>query len=233
MNNTLHFLHSILLCLIAGSTFTTAFVVPCSRHINFSRNPSATPSHPTKLQVVWDPRNAESDSGYVDFPTGSQRIEIKKEAKKRRARRQMPYISFSDDEANGPWSDETMMAVWKQLTESEMVELKGICRQDLRDVFQTAKWFCEDLEELIAPAGSNAEDEEDGDGDIYLPVALISTKGHTALIYCPTLPVDHPEKFILRTSVGQKNVWKARPKAPRDGSGQIIKDAKPDQGDWS
>lgn len=224
MNCYLNSVYIAVLCLIAGSAVSTAFVVPCTQHTQLSKNTSTRSS---ELQVLWDPRDAEKGSEFVDFPTASQRAEIKKEAKKRRARRQMPYFSFSDEETNGPWSDETMMAVWKQLTENEMIELKGICRESLRDVFQTAKWFCEELEELIAPVGSDEEGEMDEDS-IYLPVALMSTKGHTALIYCPTLPVDHPDKFVLRTSVGQKNVWKARPKAPRDGRGQIIKDAKPE-----
>ena len=42
-----------------------------------------------------------------------------------------------------------------------MIELKGICRDSRRDVFQTAKWFCEELEELIAPVGTDEEGEED------------------------------------------------------------------------
>ena len=236
--NTMQSLLPFLCCWLAASTFTAAFVVPFSQHITFSRESSATPSHLTQLRVLWDPRNLENDSGYVDFPTPSQRAEIKKEAKKRRARRQMPYFSFSNDETDGPWSDETMQAIWKQLTETEMMELKGICRNDLRDVYQTARWFCEELEDLIAPSVSSDADEEDAQKvdesrGIFLPVALISTKGHTALIYCPTLPVDHPDKLVLRTSVGQKNVWKARPKPLRDISGQIIREPKPEETDWS
>lgn len=225
-------LFTILFCWIAESTFTAAFVIPCKQNSKFSINQSAAPSHPTKLQVLWDPRNAENDSGLVEFPTPSQRAEIKKEAKRRQARRAMPYFSLSDEESDGPWSDETVQAIWKQLTETEMMEIKGICREDKRDAFQTGKWFCEELEELIAPSGSDevkeGDREDQKEGGIHLPVALISTKGHTALIYCPTLPLDHPDKFILRTSVGQKNVWKRRPKALRDTSGQIIKEPTPE-----
>jgi hypothetical protein len=232
MKTTAHSLYTILFCWIAGSTFTVAFVIPCIQNSKFSLNQSAAPSHPTKLQVLWDPRNAENDSGLVDFPTPSQRAEIKKEAKRRQARRDMPSFSFSAEESDGPWSDETVQAIWKQLTETEMMELKGICREDRREVFQTGKSFCEELEELIAPSGSDEVEEGDRedqeDGGVHLPVALISTKGHSALIYCPTLPTDHPDKFILRTSVGQKNVWKSRPKPLRDISGQIVKDSMPE-----
>ena len=227
MKITVHTMYIMLLLSIAGITCTTALVIPRIQNKQQSFTKSFAPSHPTKLQVLWDPLNSENDSGYVEFPTPSQRSEIKKEAKRRRARRQMPRISFSDDETNGPWSDETIQAVWEKLTETEMIELKGICRQDIRDVYQTARWFCEEIEDLIAPSSSDEEDD-DGDEGRFLPVALISTKGHTALIYCPTLPLDHPNKFILRTSVGQKNVWKARPKPLRDISGQIIREPKPE-----
>mmetsp|Transcript_11579 Transcript_11579/g.26850 ORF Transcript_11579/g.26850 Transcript_11579/m.26850 type:complete len:227 (+) Transcript_11579:124-804(+) len=226
MLNPLH----ILLCGLAGATVAKAFVIPYEQQRKFSMNGNTAPSTETELRVLWDPREAEKGSEFVEFPTASQRAEIKKEAKRRHARREMPYFSFSDEETDGPWSDETISAIWKQLTETEMMELKGICREDKRDVFQTAKWFCEELEELISPSSSD-EDEKGNEEDqagVYLPVALISTKGHTALIYCPTLPTDHPDKLILRTSVGQKNVWKARPKPLRDNSGQIIREPKPE-----
>jgi len=238
MRYTSHFLRNVLVCWILGKTFATAFVIPCIKCSKFSiRSSSVAPSQSTTLQVLWDPRNAENDSGYVDFPTPSQRSEIKKEAKRRRARRQMPYFSFSDEETDGQWSEKTIQAIWKQLTETEMMELKGVCRQDLRDVYQTSRLFCEVLEDLISPDSeddveNNREDHEAQ--SMHLPVALISTKGHTALIYCPTLPADHPNKLVLRTSVGQKNVWKARPKALRDISGQIIIEPKPEEKtDWS
>mmetsp|Transcript_37494 Transcript_37494/g.42278 ORF Transcript_37494/g.42278 Transcript_37494/m.42278 type:complete len:241 (+) Transcript_37494:44-766(+) len=186
---------------------------------------------PTKLQVLWDPRNeADHDSGLIEFPTSPQRIEIKKEAKKRKSRKQLPHFSLSEEEMDGQWSDETFQTVWKQLSVSEMMEIKGICRKDRRHVFQTAKLFCEELEDLISPSsGSNEEnnksgDEEEKDKGSSIPVSLITSKGHTALIYCPSLPVDHPDKFILRTSVGQKNVWTSRPKKLRDNRGQIIRE---------
>merc|ERR1712176_36768 len=109
-----------------------------------------------------------------------------------------------------------------------MMEVKGNCRNDRRYVFQTAKWFCEELEDLISPPPSGGNEGEDDSGNQgggpALPVALISTKGHTSLIYCPALPLDHQDKFLLRTSVGQKNIWKARPKPLRDNRGQIIRE---------
>jgi hypothetical protein len=186
----------------------------------------------TVLHVLWDPRNsedAEIGSTLVDFPTPAQRTEIKKEAAKRKARKQLHIISFPTDETDGPWSFDTYQKVWNILLNDEMVELKGISHHDKKHVYQKAKAFCEEIEELVSSSSTGDDDDEtDGDGngeeeEAPLPVALLSVKGHTALIYCPTLPLDHPAKLRLRTSVGQKNVWKARPKPFRDISGKVIK----------
>jgi hypothetical protein len=176
----------------------------------------------TQLQVLWDPQNVENDSGLVDFPTSSQKKELRKEAKRRTARKTLPFFTLSDEESNGPWSEETFQMVWDLLVKHEMILIKGICRDERNVAYQTANWFCEEMEDLISAAHDIDDRTEDERGT--LPVALLSVNGNSALIYCPTLPLDHPDKFRLRTSVGQKNVWKARVKALRDYRGQIIKE---------
>jgi hypothetical protein len=185
----------------------------------------------TRLQVIWDPHNVEGLPAFVNFPTSAQQIELKKEAKRRTARKQMPLFFFKEEEMNGPWSPETFQDVWNLLTKNEMITLKGICRNDRKLVHQTARWFCEELEDLISGSqgGDNGQvdgsDDSDDDDIEYatLPVEVLSYTGHSALIYCPTLSHHHPDKFRLHTSVGQKNVWTARPKPLRDDRGQIIK----------
>ncbi|OEU17286.1 hypothetical protein FRACYDRAFT_184503 [Fragilariopsis cylindrus CCMP1102] len=211
MKTTQSYYASGVLILVSIAAQTLAFVPIDNQHNKISIRTSVidVTTTTTKLQVLWDPLNEiEHDVGLVEFPTDKQRMAIKKEAKQRKSRKQLPYFSLSEEEMNGEWSDETFSTVWKQLTETEMMEIKGVCRTDRRAVFRQAKLFCEELEDMISS----------------LPVALISTKGHTALIFCPTLPQEHPDKFILRTSVGQKNVWRSRPKALRDNRGQIIKE---------
>lgn len=221
--------YTIFLIFVYVAAYTVAFV-PLER----IQQQRSTP----KLGVLWNPldeKSSSSISGFVEFPTDKQRTEIKKEAKKRKSRRQLPFYKLPDDEENiGP---EIFQEVWKKLTKSEMIEIKGIMPEDKRLVFQTALLFCKEMEEMISASSADHvkinndsddvyeegdDDDEEGSSAVVLPVALLSTKGHTALIYCPTLPVDHPDKFILRTSVGQKNVWSARPKPLRDSSGQII-----------
>ncbi|KAG7368386.1 hypothetical protein IV203_031129 [Nitzschia inconspicua] len=186
---------------------------------------------PTQLQIVWDPRNAEVGSEWVDFPTPSQRTELKKEAKRRIARKKMPLYFFPNEETDGPWSLGTFEEVWSLLVEHEMITLRGICRKDRKSVYQTALLFCGELEDMISASQAGADNDEGNDDDdesntVTLPVAVLSYQGHSALIYCPTLPTDHPDKFLLRTSVGQKNVWTAREKPLRDDRGQIIKEPR-------
>ena len=231
MKTTQSYYASGVLILLSIAAQTLAFVPLDNRHNKISTRTSVidVTTTTTKLQVLWDPLNEiEHDVGLVEFPTDKQRMAIKKEAKQRKSRKQLPYFSLSEEEMDGEWSDETFSTVWKQLTETEMMEIKGICRTDRRAVFRQAKIFCEELEDMISSSNEDEEDdnEEDEEDETSsgLPVALISTKGHTALIFCPTLPQEHPDKFVLRTSVGQKNVWRSRPKALRDNRGQIIKE---------
>jgi hypothetical protein len=136
---------------------------------------------------------------------------LKKEASKRQARKELSALSLSNEESYGPFSESTMQDIWKLLNENELVQIRGIAREDKKHVFGLADRLCLELEMM------QSEDDE-----VLLPVALLSTKGHVAIIYSPTLELDHPNRVPLRTSVGQKNTWTARIKAPRDHRGQII-----------
>lgn len=160
----------------------------------------------SSLGVLYDPLS--TDDEFVEFPTSSQRITLKKEAAKRLARKDMPTFSLLSEESNGSFSYETLQKVWSILSENELILVRGISKDEKKWVYSTAERLCAELETIQAD----------------LPVTLLSTKGHTATIFCPTLPNDHPLHIPLRTSVGQKNTWRARTKPPRDYRGQIIKD---------
>ena len=166
------------------------------------------------LKVLWDPKNNldQINNGLIEFPTPSQKIELKKEASRRQARKKLPYLSISDDETRGNFSDGTLDQVWNMLQSDELVQIRGISKDDKKLTFTVATRLCLELE---------MRQIED---DVVLPVALLSTKGHSAIIYSPTLDLDDPKKFQLRTSVGAKNTWTERVKAPRDNRGQIIKE---------
>ncbi|KAL3936990.1 MAG: hypothetical protein SGBAC_007805 [Bacillariaceae sp.] len=153
----------------------------------------------------------------VEFPTPSQRSTLKKEAAKRQARKELPTFSLPSDDQLGSFSDETLESIWELLEEHELLQIKGFAveSKERRLTHDLAMKLCLQLE---------WEKERQINDDVTLPVAMLSYKGHSAIIYSPTLDNDHPKKFILRTSVGQKNTWKARTKAPRDNRGQIVKE---------
>eukprot|EP00980_Cylindrotheca_fusiformis_P006284 scaffold1344_cov102-Cylindrotheca_fusiformis.AAC.3 len=50
--------------------------------------------------------------------------------------------------------------------------------------------------------GLKQEQERKINDSAVLTVALISIEGHSAVIYSPTLDLDHPNQFLLRTRVG-------------------------------
>ena len=184
--------------------------------------PKWTTYNPTNsaLNVLWDPRNVDDDSGFVDFPTPEQKSALRKEASKRQARKKLATLHIPGEETYGPFSEGTMETIWGLLREHELLQVRGISKEERRHVFGLAERLCLELEMTQTTA------KED---DVILPVALLSTKGHAAVIYSPTLDLNDPKKFPLRTSVGQKNTWTARVKAPRDHRGQIIREPKQEE----
>ena len=158
-----------------------------------------------RLDALYDPKSTSDE--FIDFPTPSQRTELKKEASKRLARKDLEDFVLPQDESFGPFSTDTITDLWKALLENELVQVRGVARDERKLVFGIAERLCAELE---------LYQEE-------LPVSLLSTKGHTALLYSPTLPEGHDQHVTLRTSVGQKNTWRARPKPLRDNRGQVIK----------
>jgi len=159
----------------------------------------------SSLGVLYDPRS--TDDEFVDFPTAAQRVFLKAEASKRQAWKRIATFSIPPNETDGPFSTATLQDIWAKLSKNELLLVRGISKADKKYVYGTAETICAELETLQSD----------------LPVALISTKGHTAVIFCPSLPLDDPLHVQLRTSVGQKNTWRARPKPPRDNRGQIIR----------
>ena len=193
----------------------------------------------------WDPKktNREAEKVFVDFPTPAQRKTLKKEVQKLQSRKLLVAISMPQDDDGANWimeqgddeNDEdqeyecpfetsTVQAVWDAFidNETEVLQVRGLSRNNKASVFTVAEILCWALETLQEESIADSHDDDDDKDAIPHEVTLLSTKGHAAILYCPVLELDHPNKIVLRTSVGQKNVWKARVKAPRDNRGQII-----------
>ena len=105
------------------------------------------------------------------------------------------------------YDDQVLSEIWEELKQHEAIQLKGVCTESRKYVHAVAKWICAKLEErqlIVCESTSN----DNSSVLPQLPVALLTTKGHTCLLYSPTLPLNHENKFLrLRTSVGQKNTW--------------------------
>jgi hypothetical protein len=201
-----------LLMLMASTTNTITALV----HSNHPSRVRQRTNNMQPLYIMWDPKNNNDqiNSELVDFPTPAQKRELKKEASKRQARKKLLSFSLPQEESFGNFSDETLNELWNLLGDHEIIEVRGIAREEKKVVFQMATRLCLELE---------WEQERKIDDKAFLPVALLWKKGHSAVLYSPTLDLDHPKQFPLRTSVGQKNTWTERIKAPRDSRGQIEK----------
>ena len=177
----------------------------------------------------------------VEFPTPTQKKLLRKEVSKRIASKKLGFVTLKgEDEEDGIFQEDsdTMNEIVEYLTKQEFVEIKGIARSsndNTKYVYTTAENIAIEIEYIL---------QQD--------VTLLSTKGHSAIFYSPMkddeVAIDSNDKedgeetsstssssssrkviekypkIILRTSVGQKNTWVRREKAPRDNRGQIIKD---------
>jgi hypothetical protein len=155
--------------------------------------------------VVWDP--STTDDSLVEFPTAAQKKVLRLEASKRQARKEMSTFHLPEPETRGPFSKETIVALMQLLNEHELVEVKGVSKNKVKQVFTTLTRLSMELEI-----------------EMQKNVCLVRPKGFSGVLYSPVDDESHPNRIKLRTSVGQKNVWTKRTKAPRDERGQIVKE---------
>jgi hypothetical protein len=198
--------------------------------------------------VKWDPSQTAQEAEekvFVEFPTPAQRKTLRKEVGKLQARKELATFSMPEDGAgvrevtnddDSLFETGILKQIWDLLEEGEIevIQIRGLSRSDKKYAHAAAEHLCYEMEEYyystVVMGGKDDDDDDDDDQDeeevdVLAPreVTLLSSKGHSAILYCPTmLELDHPNKIVLRTSVGQKNTWKPREKAPRDDRGQII-----------
>jgi hypothetical protein len=153
--------------------------------------------------VIWDPSN--TDDSLVEFPTAAQKKVLRLEASKRQARKEMISFHLPEPETRGPFSKETMLALMKLLNENELVDVKGVSKNNISQVFNTLILLSTELEI-----------------EMQKNVCLVRPKGFSGVLYSPGEDESHPYRIQLRTSVGQKNVWTKRSKALRDNRGKIV-----------
>lgn len=136
-----------------------------------------------------------------EYLTPTQVKALRKEASKRKARKQLATHVLSDDDQGMPLSESSMSAIVQLLLDNnELVEVRGISRDAKRHVRRDSERLALELEmELLSR-----------------PVFLLDTKGHAAIYYSPAGDVQ------LRTKY-QEGQWTKKPRPKRDSRGQIIK----------
>lgn len=106
------------------------------------------------------------------------------------------------------FTDESVAAMAAILADHELVDVRGISKGSKKNAFGVS--------EELALALSY---------EIGRDAFVIDRNGFAAVMYCPG-DENLEGRIHLRTSIGQKNVWEKRVKAPRDNRGQIIADKK-------
>jgi hypothetical protein len=186
----------------ASSPGVSGFMVAVGEHTSSS---VGRPLTAALAAIVEDIDPGQQFQG--DFPTPKQKIELRKIITKRAARKELPWFVMPEEENLGPFPS-SLPEIRQLLDSEEIVEVRGISKDSKRQVYAT-------FERLVAELGMEMNKD----------VTIISTKGFSAVIYSE-MDNDHAnveKKIMLRTSVGQKNTWTRRVKAPRDNRGQIIK----------
>jgi RNA-binding protein YhbY len=178
-----------------ASGFQPTSTAPTRRHTTSSR-----PHLPFLLPLSASDANEAS----LDSLTTNQIKMLRKEMNKREASNQLSQVFLSADESFGPFSLETVQSIVAELTEQELVEVRGISRDRKRAVKTTSERLAL---ELGMESGKN--------------VSIVQIKGHAATLYRPS--EDASNAIQLRTT-GKGNHWEKKAKAPRNDRGHIIVD---------
>jgi|Transcript_760 hypothetical protein len=190
-----------LILLLCAVSFTASFQInaPLSvsrwRH-HHSTEPSTTSQRRTPTLAL----DLDDDNDSVtqqDYLTPTQVKTLRKEANKRKSRKELKTLVFSDENnAN----QQHMAAIVHLLEDSELIEIRGISRNEKRHVRRNAERLAFEIEM-----------------ELQRPVFLLDTKGHAATYYSPGIG-----DFELRTGY-REGQWSKKPRPKRDSRGKIIK----------
>ena len=122
--------------------------------------------------------NSMDDDEYV---TPNQVRDLRKEVQKRKNTKKLTTFILPEDEGYDNFSKQSLDELLEKLKINELVQVKGISREDKRDVFSTA----EDLAMTLSEEGKF--------------ITLVETKGFSSVMYRPG-DDDVKKKIIRRTS---------------------------------
>jgi len=153
----------------------------------------------TRTLVLASTTNDDDDEEEYMPLTPNQIKTLRKEVSKRRARKELVQDWLPEEETSGPFSEETLEKISTLLKENELVEIRGISKNEKRYVRPMSDELSYDLSRIAGKV-----------------VECVQTKGFSTIFYCGNGGI------ILRSSY-QPYQWERRQKPLRDIGGKIIK----------
>ena len=184
--------------------FSTSLSLPTTTSSERSTTSSALFQSPNKIYSPGNNNDADI--------TPNQIKTLRKEAAKRIARKTMAQQSYyvggeeSEESSSGEGAQDFFSTVCALLEENELVQIRGVSKNQKRKVYETADQLAEDLSLKMKRS-----------------VFVVEIKGFAVTLYCGSLDENKKGRILLRSSY-QEGAWELRMKAPRDHRGQIIRD---------
>jgi hypothetical protein len=196
----------VFLALLLVSELVTSFQLGSLRNVH-------APSSPTTFLLRSSTTDAASsveklqDDDDDDFSLTPIQVKVlRKEMNYRKSTRTLTQLYLPPDEATGPFSKETMQSIVAELNKNEMVTVRSISKQEIKDVWGVVERLAM---EVGMEMGNRSRDS----------VFVLDTTGHAATLYSPS---DDAEKAIKLRTTMKANNWDKRVKAQRDSRGQIV-----------
>lgn len=155
-----------------------------------------------------DDADADEEYELVEFCVSPEQITLlRKEAARRQASKKLPKYFLPDKEV----SPETIDEISNLFDTSELIEVRGVSKENKKKVFDAAHGLAATLEDSIEK-----------------PVVVVDIKGFAVKLYCPwNDDVDEQgnarKRIQLRTSY-KPGQWTRKAKPIRDNRGQIVTD---------
>ena len=157
----------------------------------------------------------DDDDDDQDFTLSPQQVKVlRKEVKKRKAKKSLKRLSLTAEEGQGAFATETLERIAEALqAETELLEIRAISKNQRKNV--------KAVSELLAIQVERHMDTDES----FKPVFVLDINGFSAIFYSPFLKdSDMYEKRIVLRSGYENNKWTRKPKAVRDIRGQIMTD---------
>ena len=136
---------------------------------------------------------------------------LRKEAAKRMAGKSLAQVFLpenndndDDDDDDDMADDETLDTILQELQQHELVQVRGIARDNVRHVYAETQRMVLELNLLLSSSTQTVVD-------------CVETSGHSSILYAPA----DPPRITLRSSY-KEGQWTKKPKKPRDRRGQIV-----------